>query len=172
MKKILLFFLLSPIVLSAQKLVPRFENDTLYTTSGYKIYEGQILTFAEGTGKKGNFRYINIKGGISDSKLTNMSVVVKQLSNFTISALGNGYIRILASITYEDGSSGEINFNMAFDRAIESFPGLPSELVVPDEFKAKKKSVADEISKLYKLYQDSILTKQEFETQKKKLLDQ
>ena len=52
-------------------------------------------------------------------------------------------------------------------------PSAAAELVVPDEFKNKKKgSISDEINKLYKLYQDNIITKEEFETQKKKLLNE
>ncbi len=169
MKKILYLLLLSPIVLKSQQLVPRFENDTLYTTSGYKIYKGQTLNLAEGSGKDGKFRFIKIRGRDNDSKLTKKSFVVRKLSDFKISGIGNAFIRIQAT---DKDSEREIIFMLAFDRAIESYPGLSSELIVPDEFKKKKDSVADQISELYKLYQDSILTKEEFETQKKKLLNQ
>ena len=71
MKKLLLFILLSPTLLIAQKLVPRFENDTLYTTSGYNFYKGQTLTFAVGTGKKGKFKSVKIKGRDNRITLTN-----------------------------------------------------------------------------------------------------
>ena len=171
MKKIIVIFLIIPVALKAQKLVPRFENDTLYTTSGYMMYKGQILKFAEGSGKNGKFRYAQVTGN-GNNNLKNVSVVIKKLSDFSISGLGNGYIDIIAGITYKDGSKGDMKIHMAFDKAIENFPGLPSELVVPDEFKKRQGSVADEISKLYKLYQEGVLTQQEFETQKKKLLDQ
>lgn len=170
MKKLLLFILLSPTLLIAQKLVPRFENDTLYTTSGYNFYKGQTLTFAVGTGKKGKFRSVKIKGRDNRITLTNTSIIIKKLSEFYISGIGNGFIRIVAN---KVSSKKEIEFNLAFDRAIEGFPGLPSELIVPDEFKNNKKvNTADEISKLYKLYQEGVITKEEFEAQKKKLLNQ
>jgi len=46
-------------------------------------------------------------------------------------------------------------------------------LIVPDEFRNKQNgSIADEIGKLNKLYKEGTLTKEEFEAQKKKLLDQ
>ncbi len=172
MKKILFFLFISPIALKAQKLIPRFENDTLYTTSGYKIYEGQTLTFAKGTGKKGNFRSVKIKGKDDNNKnnLTDTSVIVKKLSDFYISGIGNAYIRVVAN---KINSKKDIEFNLAFDRAIEGFSGLPGELIVPDEFKSNNKgSVSEEISKLYKLYQDNVITKEEFESRKKKLLEQ
>ena len=41
MKKILFIILLYPFVSIAQEPRPKFENDTLYTASGYKIFKGQ-----------------------------------------------------------------------------------------------------------------------------------
>jgi len=158
-----------------QKLLPRFENDTLYTTSGFNLYAGQTLKFGKGTGNNGWFRYARLtKGGNEKEVLTNNSVVVTSLKHFAISGLGNGYIYVKGKVTYKDGSKGYAEFNLAFDKAIESFAGLPSELVVPDEFRAPKTKgiVSDELSKLYKLYQDSVITRDEFESQKKKLLEQ
>ena len=173
MPKLLLLLFFAPLLGTAQKLIPRFENDTLYTTSGYKIYQGQILHFDKGTGKNNNFRYVKIKTASGSHSLTGNTFLVKKLSDFSISGLGNGYIRLEGSITYQDGLKGGMEVNLAFDRAIESFPGLPSELIVPEEFRNKAKgSVADEINKLFRLYQDSALTREEFETQKKKLLAQ
>jgi len=47
-----------PLILQAQQTVPRFEKDTLYTSSGYKIYKGQILRLASGTAENQKFRFI------------------------------------------------------------------------------------------------------------------
>ena len=79
---------------------------------------------------------------------------------------------------------------MDFDKAIESINGQPAELTVPETFKTrrtetvpvemkkqttvddiKKLMVADEIKKLFDLYKAGALTKQEYEAQKKKLLE-
>jgi len=154
--------------------VPKFDNDTLYTTSGYKIYKGQKLQFAKGTGKNGAFRFVKLAPDNSKSTIfTDRTIIVQKLRDFNISSLGNGYISISSKIDFDDGSKLPVTFDLVFDRAIESFPGLPSELIVPEEFKKKSlPSIADEISKLYKLYQDSVLTKEEFEKLKKKLIDQ
>jgi len=172
MKIILLAFMAFPLTSVAQKKLPTMGNDTLYTTSGFKIYKGQTLYFGKGTGRNGNFRYVNIKSETATSSLTNNSIVVKKLKNFGISALGNAYIEIIGTLIFKDGSKGYIDIHMAFEKAIESFPGMPAELLVPDEFNKQKLSPADEINKLYKLYQDSIITKEEFELQKKKILNQ
>ncbi len=172
MKKLISLLLFIPLLATAQKSESKFENDTLYTTSGFKIYKGQTLHFGKGTRADGKFRFINIKSDLSSYSLVNNSIVVKKLKNYGISVLGNGYIEIVGNITFKDGSKGYIDIHMAFDRAIENSLNLPSELLVPDEFRNKKRlSVADEIIKLNKLYEDGILSKEEFEAQKKKLLD-
>ncbi|MEP7165029.1 MAG: SHOCT domain-containing protein [Ferruginibacter sp.] len=172
MKKIFFALLITPLFTAAQKHVPRFENDTLYTTGGYKIYKGQVLQFGKGTGKNGKFRFINIKSDISSRSLTDNSIVVKQISHFGVSALGNGYILVEGSVIFKDGSKGYVVLHMAFDKAIGDSPDQPGELIAPAQFRIKKNdSVADEINKLNKLYQDSIISKEEFESQKKKLLE-
>jgi hypothetical protein len=169
MKQLFFILLFSPLLSTAQKNVPRYEYDTLYTSCGYKIYKGQTLHFGKGTGNDGRLRFVNSKNGVPDSKLINNSIVVKKMKNFGISALGNAYIEIIGSIIYKDGSKGGIDIHMAFDNAIKGFGGLPGELIVPDEFKYKE-NTSDEINKLYKLYLDGIITKEEFEKQKQKLL--
>jgi Short C-terminal domain len=172
MKKLISLILFIPLLATVQKSESKFENDTLYTTSGFKIYKGQTLHFGKGTRADGKFRFINIKSDLSSYSLANNSIFIKKLKNYGISVLGNGYIEIVGTITFKDGSKGYIDIHMAFDRAIENSLNLPSELLVPDEFRNKKRlSVADEIIKLNKLYEDGMLSKEEFETQKKKLLD-
>jgi hypothetical protein len=82
-------------------------------------------------------------------------------------------------ITYEPlVTFGSGRYEIDVDNAISS-----GEIVVPDEFKPKPKvattvvevkqqvSVADELIKLKKLYDDGVLTKEEYEAQKKKLLE-
>jgi len=173
MKYILLLLLFIPAAAIAQPPHPRFVNDTLYTTSGFKIYKGQTLYFGKGTGRGGKFKYINIKSETATASLANNSIVVKKLKNYGISVLGNGYIEIVGYIVYKDGSKGSVDIHMAFDRAIEDDLLVPSELIVPDEYRNKKRpSVADEIEKLDKLYKKGAITLEEFEAQKKKLLEQ
>jgi hypothetical protein len=174
MKTFLLFLFICPLISPAQETLPRFENDTVYTSSGYKIYKGQILKFAKGTAHGNTFRFIRLASGWHEADvLTDRECVVKKLSRYNVTPLGNAYIFVLAQITYKDGSKGDINFNMAFDNAIEGYPGMASELIVPEEFQNTiPKTVSKEIARLYKLYQQGILTKEEFEDQKQKLLSQ
>lgn len=175
MNKLVFTFFLFPLISTAQQTVPRFENDTVYTTSGYKIYKGQILQLATGTGENGKFRFIKLQNGganLDAIRFQNSSIRVKKLSDYVISGLGNHYIGISGEITYKDGSTSKINIDINFEKAIENFAGLLSELTVPEDFKNRKiGGVVDEIERLFKLYKEGALTKDEFEILKKKILD-
>lgn len=176
MKKSVFLLLFCPLISAAQTNVPRFENDTLYTTSGYKIYKGQIIQLASGTGEFSKFRFIKYQNAgslLENSKYQNTSILVKKLDNFKISSLGNRYIGITGTITYKDGSKSKIEIDMNFERAINNFAGLPGEIIVPEEFKNKgiEGGVIDEIERLFRLYKEGALTKAEYEALKKKVIE-
>ena len=211
MKKLLIVVLLFPLLTGAQNKLPRFENDTLYTTSGYPLYEGQVLHLANGTSSAGYFKFIKFhtsQGKTNTYSLQNSTILVDKLKAYKNSGGDNSSIRILGMVTYPDGTKEETDIIMNFDKVMESFAGLPRELNVPEEFKnrkveivanetkkqpvvpdnkkpvtteasqkktqadeMKKQSVADEIRKLFELYKDGALTKEEYETAKKKVLE-
>lgn len=171
MKRLIILLSLLPCCAIAQKGVPKFVNDTLYTSSGYKIYEGMTLHFGKGTRPDGKFRYINIKSDATSKMLENDSIVIKKLKNFGISSLDNAYIEIIGKKTFKDGSKGYVDLHVAFDNAIQSnLYHTPGELIVPQEFISKDSLIGTELEKLSKLYQDGTITKEEFELAKKKLL--
>lgn len=173
MRKLLFALFFSPLLTPAQKPLPRFENDTLYTTSGYNIYIGLSLKIGKGTGDEGKFRFINIKSGATRATLTGNTVIVKELKNFGISALGNAYIEVIGLVTFKDGSKGGVDLHIAFDRAIENSLELTSELVVPDEFRSNARIIlADKLDKLAKRYKEGSITKTELDAELKKLLEQ
>jgi membrane peptidoglycan carboxypeptidase len=59
---------------------------------------------------------------------------------------------------------------MAFDRAIENSPFLPSEIKVADEFRNKyKRNLKRENLSLLNMYEDKVITKAEYTEMKKKL---
>ena len=134
MKKILLLILVCPLFSSAQKIAPKYEHDTLYTSSGYKIYKGQTLQIGSPTSESGRFRYINIKSDTKTKSLVNRAVTVIKMKNYGISVLGNGYIEIIGTIIFNDGSKGYVDLHIAFDKAIG---GSPGEIIVPEEFRDK-----------------------------------
>ena len=59
MKKILFTLLLCPFIAVAQENKPRFENDTLYTLSSYKIYIGKTIEFAIGLERYNRFKFVS-----------------------------------------------------------------------------------------------------------------
>ncbi len=193
MKKIICILLLCPLLSTAQKYLPRFEKDTLYTTSGYTIYKGQQLHLANGTSEAGYFRFIKFhvsQGKNNTYSLQNSTLQVERLRSYKYAGPDENSIRITGTVTYSDNSKEETDIIMNFERAISGFEGLPGELKVPEAFKnkrtetlpvetikqtvpdeTKKLMVADEIKKLFDLYKAGALTKAEYETQKKKLLE-
>jgi Short C-terminal domain len=202
MKKILFVLLFSPLFSTAQNNLPWFQNDTLTTTGGYKIYKGQILQFANGTSAAGYFNFIKFHQSMAKNNtytLQNGTMLVKSLKGYKYSGADNSSIRIAGTVTYKDGKKEEADILMNFERATEDYDGQPSELNIPEQFKRKpgqpmvkaetkqpaavepkkqttpddlrKLLVADEIKKLFDLYKEGALTKEEYEAQKKKLLE-
>lgn len=203
MKKILFVLLLSPFISTAQTNLPWFQNDTLTTTGGYKIYKGQTLQFASGTSAAGYFNFIKFHQNMAKNNtytLQNGTMLVKGLKAYKYGGVDNNSIRITGIITYKDGKKEEADIVVNFERATEDYDGQPSELNIAEQFKRKpgpvtvkqdtkkqpvavepqkqnapddlrKLLVADEIKKLFDLYKAGALTKEEYETQKKKLLE-
>ena len=210
MKKLLLILLLGPLFSIAQAPSPRFENDTLYTSGGYKIYKGQVLQLAKGTSEAGYFRFIKFHQGLGRNDtyiLENSTILVSKLRNFKNSGSDNYSIRLNGVATRKDKSTMEVDIIMEFEKAIDNRDGH-AELTVPEEFRKKwvevtvanppkqipaddnkkqpvkeetrkqpvpdelkKLLIADEIKKLFDLYKAGALTEEEYESQKKKLLD-
>jgi hypothetical protein len=202
MKKLLFTLLLCPLFSTAQNNLPWFQNDTLITTGGYKIYKGQTLQFATGTLAAGYFSFIKFHQNMAKNNtytLQNGSILVKSLKAYKYSAADDNSIRIAGTITYKDGKKEEADILLNFERATENYDGQPSELNIPEQLKRKpgqatvkaetkqpaavepkkqtapddlrKILVADEIKKLFDLYKAGALTKEEYEAQKKKLLE-
>lgn len=202
MKKLLSILLFLPLLSRAQQILPRFENDTLFTSGGYKIYRGQILHLANGSSAAGYFRFIKFHSSMARNDtytLQNGTILVNRLRNYKNSGGDNQNIRIAGTATLTDGRKTEVDFFFDFEKAIESPDRLPNELTVPEEFKnkrvepvikevkkqvapeeikkpdtpedLKKILIADELKKLFDLYKAGALTKEEYEAQKKKLLE-
>jgi Short C-terminal domain len=126
------------------------------------------------------------------------TVLVNRLRNFKVQ--GDRYtIRINGMATLSDGRKTEVDMIMDVENAMAGTDGLAAELTVPAEYVSRrtipaatpkpgkqpeenndrqeaapadlrKLLVADEIKKLFDLFKAGALTKEEFESQKKKLL--
>ena len=199
MKKLIFTLLVCPLLSTAQNSLPRFVNDTLYTTSGYNIYKGQVLHLGTGTSDAGYFKFIKFHPSLVKTNtysLQNATLLVSKLRNYKSGGTDENTIRIMGTVTYKDGKKEETDIIINFERATENFAGLAPELIIPAEFKTRrietvvpetkrstvtektntpddlrKLLVADEIKKLFALYKEGALSKEEYEAQKKKLLE-
>ena len=105
--------------------------------------------------------------------MANSTVIVKEIKKFSTSALGNGYVDLTGYIILKDDSRELIVLHMAFDRAIENSPVLPSELKVPDELRnTRPRNIKTELVTAKNLYEDNVISKAEYEVMKNKLIKQ
>ena len=153
--------------------LPALENDTLYTSCGFKIYKGQFLQFGETTGNFDRFRYVNIENAVSHHSLRNNYMLVKEIKNLSFSVLDNAYIDIKGILVLKNKRTAEVLIHLAFDHAIENIAGIPSELIVPAEFKGVLKYDGEkELARLETLYKIAVITKEELEAAEQKLKQQ
>lgn len=136
MKYLILLLLFTPTKIFAQQYI-RFENDTLYTSSGFKIFIGQKLNFSVGSGTNGDFRFAKIKGNDNPNRLKNKTVVVNNLSEFHVTMKGNPTIVIHTEIMNEKEKNKKIKLILFFEKAIYGENGLPPELIIPSEYLKK-----------------------------------
>lgn len=194
MKKLIFLYLMvlsvvNAIAQDAPPELPKIVNDTLFTTSGFKIIEKIDIKIGSGSMPDGDFKYIrtNANSLFNYSSTNGYNGLANQANSFSRSNSGLKYkIKTVEKrgskkhgyVYYAKIGNGLVNFEIDVENAISS-----GEIIVPDEFKPKSKnnlpvivevkqpvSLADELAKLKKLMDDGVLTKEEFETQKKKLL--
>lgn len=167
MKRLLLLIALFSTTQSfAQK-----KNDSLVTSIGWVIKQGDYLELANGTMDNGRFKFVQtseaLGGGSALSHLPNR-YGTQRYRVTKIKSYRNNQIPV---IVLNKTMGIENRFDVEIEGAIKS-----GEVIVPEQFRKKEPvsqpaSVADELTKLKKLYDDGILTKEEFEAQKKKLLN-
>lgn len=151
MKKLLSLLLLCPLFSTAQNAQPRFQNDTLTTSGGYKIYKGQILQFANGTSAAGYFNFIKFHVSLAKNNtyiLQNSTLRVKNLKGYKYAGPDNNSIRIAGTLTYKEGKQEETDIIMNFERATQDYDGQPAELNIPEALKRKPtETIREEIKK-------------------------
>lgn len=185
MKK--LFFCI--VIFSANNCIAQsqayFKNDTLYTASGYKITAGQELKAGIGSMPDADFKFIRRSATslFNYSSQRGYNGLVNQANAFPRNSSGHEFkvIRIDKRGNKKNGYvyypilGGGIRYEVDIDNAIRV-----GEIEVPELFRPKEKllqvelkqpiSVADELTKLNQLKKDSVITEEEFQVQKKKLL--
>lgn len=159
-------------------------DDSLVTVSGFKIGDNQKIKIGVGSTPDGDFKFIRVSStsafaasGSYRSGVNAYNALPRNSANHEMKVIrfdkrGN---RRMGYVMYPIVTSGNLRWEIDIDNAIAA-----GEVIVPDEFKPKSKvtatqiiqpvSVADELTKLKKLLDDGVITKEEYEAQKKKLL--
>ncbi len=169
-------------------LLPRIEGDSLYTSSGFNIAAGQKIKIGVGSMPDGNFKYIRINSASffayntmsnnihnpNEANYANSLNRKESGHEYYVAKLEKrgstktGYVYYILSKTFP-------RYEVDVENAIAS-----GEIVIPDYLRASSSankeadsrwfSIADEIAKFKKLYVQGVLSEEEYESQKKRLL--
>jgi hypothetical protein len=166
MKTLLLSVLLCPLVCLAQKE---------YTASnGVTYHVGDTVKLGRGSAPNGDFLYLQIGGWSAATSYrtnggndqfnigrgyANTAVVIKKIRS--------AKIRGVEKHSFVVGGGNITNYYLSIDDAIEVCEVVPCK-----NAKTPVVNVADEIAKLKKLLDDGAITQAEYDSQKKKLLEQ
>ncbi|GEJ45244.1 MULTISPECIES: SHOCT domain-containing protein [unclassified Chryseobacterium] len=164
---------------------PKFQNDTLTTSTGFKIYENLDLKIGTGSMNDGDFKFIrtNASSLFNYYSTTGYQGLANQANSFRRSNSGlifkvkkimprgskkNGFVY------YAKIGSGLMNYEIDIENAIRS-----GELIVPDEFLPKDKSQRlnqetkyDRLKKIKELKDSGVLSEDEFQKEKDKIMSE
>jgi hypothetical protein len=168
--------------------LPMIINDTLFTTIGYPIVKGMDVKIGIGSTPDGDFKFIrrNAASMFAYHSNTGYQGLANQANALPRSSSGLKYevLRIEKRGDKKHGyvyycvlKTGLARFEVDVENAVSS-----GELYVPNEFKKNKPgisavsekgiSIADELKKLKELLDQGVISQDEFDVQKKKLLTQ
>jgi hypothetical protein len=187
MKKIIsILIFLFTLICHAQH-EPKFENDTLTTSTGFKVYEGLSIKIGTGSMNDGDFKFIrtNVSSLFNYYSTTGYQGLANQANSFRRSNSGltfkvkkimtrgnkkNGYVY------YAKIGQSLINYEMDVENAIKS-----GEIVVPEEFLPKtknqiqeiiKESKYDKLKKIKELKDSGVLSEEEFQKEKERIMSE
>ena len=167
MKKLVILICLISFSLNAQKK----DKLTSYTASNginYKV--GDILWLGKGSGVNGQFEYVKIGGWAKKLSSTPMKLSYKNENRpFTIKKIFKYRSEKWKSVHLTLGSDSSTNYTMDLDNAISNGEVRQS-IEKRDTDQLKNYDKYDRIAKLKKLLDDGALTKDEYESEKGKLL--
>ena len=164
---------------------PHFENDTLTTSTGFKVYKDLDLKIGTGSMNDGDFKFIRTNASSLFNYYSNTGYqgLANQANSFRRSNSGLTF-KVKKMITrgnkkngfvyYAKIGSGMINYEVDLENAIRS-----RELIIPEEYMPKQKSQIqyseskyDQLKKIKELKDSGVLSEEEFQKEKDKIIDQ
>jgi hypothetical protein len=172
MKKLILTaVLLIPFLTKAQGLFGGTSITEYKASNGVTYHVGDTVKLGRGTKPDGSFLYLEDHGLIPNPRSTR--TLPKEFANATATVKSIRKIKVNGADKYmfSVNPGGPMRYTVFIDDAIEACEVKPCK--APDSFKpATVGSVADEIKKLKGLLDSGAITQAEYDTQKKKLLNQ
>jgi hypothetical protein len=183
MKKLVLIFALFIFGIHFSQTPSRFENDTLTTSTGFKVYEGLDLKIGTGSMNDGDFKFIRTNAnslfnyhsntgyqGLANQansfRRSNSGLTFKVKKIMTRGSKKNGFVY------YAKIGNGMINYEVDLENAIRS-----EEIIIPEEFMPKQKSQNqpseskyDQLKKIKELKDSGVLSEKEFQKEKDKIM--
>jgi hypothetical protein len=175
MKKILFFLFLMPIgALAQQNEFGHVDHDTLFLTNGAKFVEGQKLKLAYGSGANKTFEFIalspySIAGPLKlESRWSNHEMMIKK---FTMEGTKKTGKKLYIVLGGGNLSPYWCDIVSAMENGEVIIPGInDKKTVAAADRQPTTSSPADELKKLKDLYDGGALTKDEYDSAKKKIL--
>lgn len=153
-------------------VVTTVNNSKQYTASnGVTYHIGDKIELGRGSGINGKFNYLKVGGwggalGGSEqigSGYSGQKVILKSI------LYENNKRRDYTKVWMQVGGGNITNYSLEIEQAIQSCEVVPCK--ANQQISANTIDVADELMKLKKLLDEGILTKEEFDSQKRKLLN-
>lgn len=170
MKKIILLLT----ICFAHNFLYAGDLDSVVCSYGWVIKVGQNINLGTGTMADKSFAYV----GTTPNLLSTIPIPLGSSYaglNLTVKRIVEKKFKGAKKIELVVSGGNIVNYRVQIEQAIEAGEILPPieyrKKVEPTVIIQNNTSVADELVKLKKLYDDGLLSKEEFEAQKKKLLE-
>jgi hypothetical protein len=171
-KLIFITALMIPVFANAQGFFGGTSVTEYKASNGVTYHIGDTVRLARGTKSDGSFLYFEDHGLIPNPRsvrnlpkdFANVGAVVKSIKKTRI----NGVDKYLFGVN----PGGPMRYTVFIDDAIEACEVKPCKATDDAKSSPQVSSVADEIKKLKSLLDSGAITKEEYDAQKKKLLNQ
>lgn len=186
MKKLLFIVVLFIVGICNAQNESKLENDTLKTSTGFKVYVDMELKIGTGSMNDGDFKFIrtNATSLMNYSSTTGYKGLANQANSFSRRNSGlNFKVKKIMSrgskkngyVYYAKIGQGLTNYEVDVENAIKF-----GELIVPDEYMPKLKNQLqvittetkyDKLKKIKDLKDSGVLSEDEFQKEKEKIMN-